>query len=85
MNQFGGGQLKPEIELPEEINISNEEKLDTYNKGNEGNIYERDESDHHDGSDYDDLRFENHLEDFCFFLQYDAIFFILVYKILCYD
>lgn len=55
MNWFGGGQLKPEIESPEEINISHEEKLDTYNKGNEGNIYERDESDRHDGSDYDNL------------------------------
>ena len=37
--------------------------FDEYYEDSDGNIYENDESDKDDGSDYDHVWFKNHLED----------------------
>ena len=55
INWFEGDQVPPEIESREETNIRNEEMFNEYDKDSDYNIYESDESDNDDGSDYDDF------------------------------
>ena len=55
INWFEGDQVPPKIESLEETNISNEEKFNKYDKDSDDNIYESDESENDDGSDYDDF------------------------------
>ena len=58
INWFEGNQ-----ETNEETNISNEEMFNKHDEDSEDNIYESDENENVDGSDYDDFQFKNHLED----------------------
>ena len=53
INWFEDYQVLPEIKSLEETNINNEQMFDEYYEDSDGNIYENDESDKDDGSDYD--------------------------------
>ena len=55
INWFEGDQVPPKIESLEETNISNEEMFNEYDEDSGNNIYESDESDNDDGSNYDDF------------------------------
>ena len=49
-----------------------------YYEDSDGNIYENDESDKDDGSDYDDFWFKNHLEDLI--ISYNVtLYFLLLF------
>ena len=55
INWFEDYQVLPEIKSLEETNINNEQMFDEYYEDSDGNIYENDESDKDDSSDYDDF------------------------------
>ena len=54
INWSEGNQVLSETESLEETNISNEEMFNKY-EDSDDNIYESDESDNDDGSNYDDF------------------------------
>ena len=55
INWFKGDQVPPEIEPLEETNTSNDEMFNEYDEDSQEYIYESDESDNDDCSDYDDF------------------------------